>query len=347
MMIENPTVFICDDYNLDNHLASIAKELEERGIKVIRGPKTVPGTKLRYSEKDYELFKDADVMMFSSRSYCDRNVIDHAPRCKGIVTPSVGFETVDLNYCNEKRILCANGATRENTVSVAEATVMYMLMCLKKPWLSEALCEGKLQKPNSSRSWCELLDKKTVGMIGFGRVARCTAERIRAWGCTIKAYSPSVPADQFPEYVQKTDTLEEVLRDADVVGVFVAITAATVDIINKDTIAMMKDGACLVNTSRGEAVDEDALYEALKSGKISQAWLDVQKVEPMSISNPLRTLDNFHQTLHCAGWTKENYRSILKAAVANIVNILNGELPLYPKNPQIFIEWKELHKDEF
>lgn len=346
-MVKNPTVFICDDYNMVNHMANITKDLEKRGVKVIRGPKTTPGTKLRYTEKDYELFKNADVMMFSSRSYCDRKVIDHAPKCKGIVTPSVGFETVDLEYCNEKKIICANGATKENTISVAEATIMYMLMCLKKPWLSEALCEGKIKKPNSSQSWCELVDKKTVGMIGFGRIARYTAERLSSWGCTIKAYSPSVPADQFPEYVQKVDTLAEVLRDADVVGIFVAITPATVDIINRDTIEMMKDGVCLVNTSRGEAVDEEALYDALKSGKISQAWLDVQKIEPMPISNPLRTLDNFHQTLHCAGWTKENYQSIVTAAVGNIMNILRGEMPIYPKNPQIFDEWKELHRDEF
>lgn len=346
-MVKNPTVFICDDYTLKNHMEYITNALEEKGVRVIRGPKTSPGPKLHYTEKDYHLFAEADVMMFSSRSYCDKNVIDHAPKCKGIVTPSVGFETVDFEYCKEKKIMCANGATRENAVSVAEATVMYMLMCLKKPWLSQALCEGKMKKPNSSQSWCDLIDKKTVGMVGFGRIGRQTALRLSTWNCKIKAYDPYVPADQFPEYVEKVDTLEEVLRDADVVGLFVVVTDETYDMINRETLAMMKDGVCIVNTSRGEAIDEEALYEAMKSGKVAQAWLDVQKIEPMSISNPLRTIDGFHQTLHCSGWTRENYQSILTSAVANIMNILNGEMPMYPKNPEQFEEWRELHKDEF
>src|SRR5881397_593979 len=119
------TVFICHDYMLVEVLDQIQARLERGGIEVLRGPQTAPGKKLVYSKESYtELFGRAEVMMFSSRSICSREIMLAAPRLRGIVNPTIGLETVDLAAANELGIIVGHGATPENFLGMAEATVM-------------------------------------------------------------------------------------------------------------------------------------------------------------------------------------------------------------------------------
>jgi len=139
----------------------------------------------------------------------------------------------------------------------------------------------------------------------------------------------------------KMVSLEALLAASDIVGLCVSISAETRGIINERTLALMKPSAYLVNTSRGEAVDEAALYQALKEKRIAGAALDTYVVEPLPAGSPLRTLDNVILTPHMVGHTGEVYASFVPAAEENITRILRGEPPLYCKNPHILPAWRQ------
>jgi D-3-phosphoglycerate dehydrogenase len=135
--------------------------------------------------------------------------------------------------------------------------------------------------------------------------------------------------------------LDTLLRSSDVVAVLVSITPGSRGMLGERELALMKPSAYLVNTSRGEALDEGALYRALKEKRIAGAALDSFTVEPLPDDSPLRGLDNVILTPHMVGHTQDVFASFPLAAVENITRILAGEPPLYCKNPEIIPAWKQ------
>jgi D-3-phosphoglycerate dehydrogenase len=336
------TVFVCRDHVLDPVLDGIAATLAGRGIEVVRGPAPVPGVKLVYPPASYaELFARAEVAMFSSRSIGSREVMAAAPRLRGIVNPTIGLETVDLDAANELGIIVGHGATPQNFLGMAEATVMLMLMLLYNPRASEEVLRGTRPRPKPvpQEAWARMMLGRTVGLVGLGRIGRGIVERLAGWGVRILAHDPYAVPDSVPPGVELV-ALDELLRESDIVSVLVAITAETRGLIGARELALMKPDAYLVNTSRGEAIDEDALYRALKSRRIAGAALDVFVVEPLPADSPLRTLDNVILTPHIVGHTREVFASFVPAAVENITRILAGEPPLHCKNPEIVPRWR-------
>jgi len=337
------SVFICHDYMLVEVLAEIASRLEQLGIEIIRGPQTAPGKKLIYPKERYaELFGRVEVMMFSSRSICSREVMLAAPRLRGIVNPTIGLETVDLEAANDLSLIVGHGATPENFLGMAEATVMLMLMLMYNPGATESVLRGKRPrpKPTPDAMWARMLLGRTVGLIGLGRIARGVIERLSGFGVSLLAYDPFVSQDAVPPGVKLTD-LKTLLRSSDVVSVHVNITSESRGVLGERELALMKPTAYLVNTSRGEAIDEAALYRALKERRIAGAALDTFVVEPLPEDSPLRRLDNVILTPHMVGHTRDVIASFPPAAVENITRILRGEPPLYCKNPEVIPEWKK------
>ena len=337
------SVFICHDYMLVEVLAEIASRLEQLGIEIIRGPQTAPGKKLIYPKASHaELFGRADVMMFSSRSICSREVMLAAPRLRGIVNPTIGLETVDLKAANELSVIVGHGATPENFLGMAEATVMLMLMLMYNPGATESVLRGQRSRPKPAPEamWARMLLGRTVGLVGLGRIARGVVERLSGFGVNQLACDPLVRQDAAPPGVKMTD-LETLLRSSDVVSVHVSITSESRGMLGERELALMKPTAHLVNTSRGEAIDEPALYRALKERRIAGAALDTFVVEPLPEDSPLRDLDNVILTPHMVGHTRDVIASFPPAAVENITRILQGEPPLYCKNPEVIPAWKE------
>jgi D-3-phosphoglycerate dehydrogenase len=152
------------------------------------------------------------------------------------------------------------------------------------------------------------------------------------------AYSPTLTQEKAPGYV-KVCTLEEVIRESDYLGLYVVINKETYNIINKKTLEMMKPTAYLINIARGEAVNEEDLYEALKNGVIAGAALDTYHLEPLPQDSKLRELKNVILTPHIAASTIEQYEGAVRNAVENITNVLEGKLPKYCKNPEIANQW--------
>jgi len=336
------TVFICHDYMLVEVLDQIQARLERGGIEVLRGPQTAPGKKLVYSKESYtELFGRAEVMMFSSRSICSREIMLAAPRLRGIVNPTIGLETVDLAAANELGIIVGHGATPENFLGMAEATVMLILMLMYQPRETEAVLRDRRRRPRSTPKdvWARMLRGRTVGLVGLGRIARGVVERLSGFGVNLVACDPFVGRDQAPEGVKMTD-LDTLLRSSDIVAMLVSITPESRGMLGERELALMKPSAYLVNTSRGEAIDEAALYRALKEKRIAGAALDSFAVEPLPDDSPLRQLDNVILTPHRVGHTQDAFASFPPAAVENITRILRGEPPLYCKNPGVIPAWK-------
>jgi phosphoglycerate dehydrogenase-like enzyme len=336
------TVFICHDYMLVEVLDEIQARLEQSGVEVLRGPQTAPGKKLVYSKGSYtELFGRAEVMMFSSRSICSREIMLAAPRLRGIVNPTIGLETVDLAAANELGIIVGHGATPENFLGMAEATVMLILMLMYQPRETEAVLRDRRRRPRSTPKdvWARMLRGRTVGLVGLGRIARGVVERLSGFGVNLVACDPFVGRDQAPEGVKMTD-LDTLLRSSDIVAVLVSITPESRGMLGERELALMKPSAYLVNTSRGEAIDEAALYRALKEKRIAGAALDSFAVEPLPDDSPLRQLDNVILTPHMVGHTQDAFVSFPPAAVENITRILRGEPPLYCKNPEVIPAWQ-------
>lgn len=337
------SVFICHDYVLTEVLDDISDRLRGQGIEVVRGPQTTQGQKLIYpKERHAELFGRAEVMMFSSRSVCSREILLAAPRLRGIVNPTIGLETVDLAAANELGIIVGHGATPENFLGMAEANVMLMLMLMYHPEKSEGVLRGthKRYRPIPQDAWGRMMLGRTVGMVGMGRIARGVVERLAGFGMNIVAFDPYVKPESVPPHVKLVD-LDTLLKNSDIVGLFVTITPETRGMIGERELALMKTNAYLLNTSRGEAIDEGALYRALKDRRIAGAALDTFEVEPLPQDSPLRSLDNIILTPHMVGHTQDVFASFPIAAVENITRILRGEPPLYCKNPEIIPAWHD------
>lgn len=346
-MIKNPKVFVCDDWNLADNLDEIAEGLRVHGVNVVRGPKSLKGSKIVYSQEDYKLFEDADVALFSSRSVCDKKVIEACKKLKGIVVPSIGTDTIDMNYCGEQGIVVGNGSVPENYMCVVEDNIMHMLMSVRKPWLSLEVTAGKIEKPSQKDMWIRMFNGMTVGLIGLGRIGNLVAKRLDAFGVKVLGYDPYIPLERFPDFVVHCETLEEMLPQVDILALYVVINESTKNIINKDTLSKMKSSAYLINTSRPQAVNEDDLYNALKDGVISGATLDVTDIEPLPMDSKLRELDNILIYPHVAGYSRSYYEAMTKTGIENILNILNGEPPKYIVNPKVLGLWEKKFSSEY
>jgi phosphoglycerate dehydrogenase-like enzyme len=337
------TVFLPQDFMLVEVLDEIEGRLRARGIEIVRGPQSRPGEKVVFPREGWEQwFGRAEVAMFSSRNICSREMMASAPRLRGVVNPGIGLETVDLEAADELGIIVGHGATPENFLSVAESTVMLMLMLMYNVRATEEVLRGTRARPRPTPSgmWAHMMLGRTVGLVGLGRIARGVVERLAGFGVHILACDPYVSQDQAPAGVKMVD-FDTLLGASDLVGLFVSISAETRGMIDARALSLMKPGAYLVNTSRGEAVDEAALYAALKEKRIAGAALDTFVVEPLPADSPLRTLDNVILTPHMVGHTGDVFASFVPAAEENITRILLGEPPLYCKNPHVVPAWKK------
>jgi D-3-phosphoglycerate dehydrogenase len=246
---------------------------------------------------------------------CDAAVIAAADRLRAISRYGSGVDRVDVDAATRQGIAVTT-TPGVNRVAVAELAIGLMF----------SLARGIPQVVINTRQgvWERIhgweLHGKTLGLIGFGAIGREVAVRAVALGMDVLVYDPFSTVD-LPG-AQAVD-LPVLLRDAHVVSLHCAVTPETDGLINAERIAEMRDGAYLVNTARGELVDEDALYEALKSGKLAGAASDVFRREPPE-GSPLLTCDNFLATLHMGGTSRESTLRMAMLAAKNLVEVLHG-----------------------
>lgn len=275
---------------------------------------------------------DAEVV-FTNKTPISKAVIDACPGMKFISMLATGYNVVDYVYAGEKGIPVTN-VPSYGTASVAQfAIAMLLEICHHVAHHSDTVHQGKWSK---SIDWCYWdyplieLDGKTMGIIGFGRIGRQTGTIAKALGMKVLAYDnmETEAGKAIGEYVP----LDTLLAESDVIALHCPLFPDTQGIVNRDTIAKMKDGVILLNNSRGPLVVEQDLADALNSGKVYAAGLDVVGTEPINPDNPLLTAKNCMITPHISWAPKESRQRIMDCAVENVkayiagapVNVVNG-----------------------
>lgn len=243
------------------------------------------------------------------------------PRLKYIGVLATGYNIVDIDYAKSKGILVTN-VPSYGTHSVAQFVFAHLLeICHQVKHHSDAVKSGRWNKHEDFCFWDSPLIElqgKTMGLIGYGRIGERTAEIARAFGMNVLAYKPSARlSTPFVSF----DTL---LKGADVISLHCPLTEETRGILDSNAFDKMKEGVIIINTARGPLIDEDALYNGLKSGRVFAAGLDVLAVEPPKGHHPLYELENCFITPHIAWAPKEARARLLEIAVENVKAYIHG-----------------------
>lgn len=268
------------------------------------------------------LIEDAYAIIAGTEKY-DADILSVCRNLKVITRFGVGTDNFDLETMKKMGVQVGVIA---NHNAVAEFTLTMILASMKNLTRYDAVVrEGKW-----SRFPMRELSQKTVGIVGFGRIGRRLAELLAGFDVEILAYDPYMNAAAAAARKVTSVSLDDLLTRSDVVSLHLPSTAETHHLINAKTIGKMKDGAYLINTSRGSLVDEAALYEALVAGKLSGAGLDVYEKEPVTVGNPLFSQENDVLAPHVSALSYEtNYNGGIICA-KSIIQVLDGGKPLYP-----------------
>jgi phosphoglycerate dehydrogenase-like enzyme len=272
-----------------------------------------------------ELCRDADAII---SSYIAVDVLKKCPRVKLIQTLSAGFDRLDVGAIGEMGIPIANNGGA-NSIAVSEQTIALMIAVSKKTMLhwDMAVRQRRWRGDLGSLPMFEITGK-TVGIVGLGRVGQQVARRLRGFDTrTIYFDVAAIPRETQEELDAQPVSLEELLRESDIVTLHVPLNRQTRAMISHGELEAMKPTAYLINASRGPVVDEKALIQALQSGKIAGAGLDVLEEEPTPADNPLFELDNVVITPHMAAASHETDLRASAFAYSNIKRVLAGEPP--------------------
>lgn len=288
-------------------------------------------TSLTNMQEVIDRIDDAEIVL-TNKTPITAEVLDECPNVKFIGVLATGYNVIDYKYAKEKNIPVSN-VPAYGTASVSQFAIGLLLeICHHIGHHDQTVHQGRWE---SSSDWCYWdyplieLDGKTMGIIGFGRIGQSTGKIAKALGMEVLAYDnyPNENGKAIAEYVE----LDTLLAQSDVVALHCPLFPETEGIINKDTISKMKDGVILMNNSRGQLVVEQDLADALNSGKVSAAGLDVVSTEPIKGNNPLLTAKNCFITPHISWAPKESRQRILDCTVQNIQAFLEGN-PLHVVN---------------
>ncbi|MBZ4658819.1 MAG: phosphoglycerate dehydrogenase [Desulfacinum sp.] len=246
-----------------------------------------------------------------------RRVIESAPRLKAVSKYGVGVDNIDREALEERGIPLTT-TPGANNVSVAELTVGLLFVLARNLYAAAA----EVKAGGWSRVRGTELTGKTLGLVGCGGIGREVARRARGLLMKVCFYDPYFQEERFiREHELERLPLEELLAVSDFVSLHVPLTGETRKLMNRERLERMKPGAYLVNTARGELVDEEALYWALSSGRLAGAACDVFSQEPPG-DHPLLRLDNFLLTPHVGAHTHEAVTRMAKAATENLLRLL-------------------------
>jgi glycerate dehydrogenase len=264
-------------------------------------------------------------IVLTNKTLLPREIIERLPRLRYIGVLATGYNVVDVRAARERNIPVTN-VPDYATASVVQMVFAHLLnLTLHVADHGHGVAEGRWSRSEDFAYWdfplIELAGL-TLGIIGFGRIGRATAEAARGFGMNVLAYDVSPPAEQ-PDHVRFVG-LEELFRRSDAVSLHCPLTADTQRLINAERLSWMKSSAVLINTGRGPLVDERALAEALNAGRIAGAGLDVLSIEPPPNDHPLLRAKNCCITPHIAWATAAARKRLLDTVVANVRAFLAG-----------------------
>lgn len=268
--------------------------------------------------------KDAEVML-TNKTILDGFILNLLPKLKYIGVLATGYNVVDLDVARQRGIVVTN-IPAYSTQSVAQMAIAHLLNITQRvAHYAHEVHNGVWSAQPDFCYWntplIELAGKK-IGIVGFGNTGQATAQIAEALGMEVWVYT-SKPKKSLPKKYQKV-TLNELFSACDVVSLHCPLTAENKEMVNSFRLSLMKQGAILINTSRGGLIDEKALEQALLSGKLLGAGLDVLSSEPVPNGNPLLKLKNCFITPHIAWATRESRMRLMNQAVENLKAWMEG-----------------------
>ena len=269
-------------------------------------------------------FKDANYILASIRKI-GKEEIDSAAGLKLIHVPATGYNHVDIAYANSKGIPVCN-SRGENATTTAEFTIALMLACMRR--LSQI---DSLVKKGEWHSWTWCHDQyelrgKTVGIVGGGAIGKEVMKRLQGWDCRLIYSDPfRMPIELEQKYDCEYVSFESLLEQSDVVSLHCPLTAQTRGMMGKEQFKLMKKNAIVVNEARGAVIDDAALVEALETGEIWGAALDVWEKEPLDPNDPLCKFEKVITTSHLGAATRETVIRCFSIGYENIMNDINNK----------------------
>ncbi len=304
---------------------------EEKVLSELPDLEFVKG-KARTEEEVIELAKDADGII-NQYAPISAKVVEQLEKCKVISRTGVGVNTIDIPTATEKGIYVCN-VPDYCMDEVSDHALALLMSWARKVVLLNAHVKNKVWDFKKGVP-IHRFNTQTVGVLGFGRIPRSLVKKLIAIGFNVMVYDPYVPDEEIIKAQAKPASMEEIFQQADFVSVHTPLTKETKGIINKDLFNQAKTSLVIINTSRGPVINEADLIEALRSGQIAGAALDVVEEEPIQPDNPLLEMDNVILTPHAAWYSEESEEEMRTKCARNVLQALKGETPTYLVNRDV------------
>jgi len=274
---------------------------------------------------------DADAI-FVREAPISRRVLESLPRCRIVARYGVGVDNIDLEFARQKRVYVAN-VPGYGTEEVSDHTVALLLACIRRlPLRDRILRSGRFETDINDRIY--RTTDKVLGMVGYGRIGRAVHRKWRGFlPARVLIHDPRIPAETIHEGGGEPAELHAIYRESDYITLHAPLTDATRRLIDADALARMKPTAILVNTARGELIDEKALVEALRKSRILAAGLDVFEKEPLTPDHPLLNMPNVVLSGHVGWYSKDAVLELQSRAAREVARVLRGESPQCWVNP--------------
>ncbi len=308
----------------------LTRRIPEDGIKILKNAgldiEIFPHNRIPKKEEIIAGVRDADALISLLTDKIDREIIDSAPKLKVIGNYAVGYNNIDVEYAKKKGIIVTN-TPGVLTDATADLTFALILAAARR------VVEGdKFMRQGKFNGWAPMLMLgkdvwgATIGIIGAGRIGQAVARRAKGFNMRILYYSRT-RKEEMDGLGAKFVSLEELLRESNIITLHVPLTSDTRHLIDYKEFELMKEGAILINTARGEVVNEEAMLKALKSGKLFAAGLDVFYNEP-NVNPELFKMDNVVLTPHIGSATERTRRKMAEMVCSDVVRVLRGEEPV-------------------
>ena len=317
------TIVLTQGIDLPPDVVALAERMKPSGFTLHQLPSNASVTDIATA------MREAEYLLGFVRFLPDE-AYTQARRLKLVQVLSAGYDRVNIAGARAARVpICSNGGA--NSVAVAEHAIMLMLAVYRKLVLyHQNVAAGRWMQGVPRTEDVFELEGKTVGLVGLGNIGQQVAKRLRGFDVKVIYYDAfRRPPEEEAQFNVQYVPLETLLETADVVSLHVPLNHDTQGMIDARALARMKPKAILINTCRGEVVQEEALIDALRQGRILAAGLDTQAKEPADPENPLLTLPNVTLTPHSAGPTVDSFRKRFHNGYANIQRVASGQPPLW------------------
>lgn len=311
----------------------ITRELPEIALKLLKLNK-IP---FDYYKKDQPIprkflldkIKNCEALISLLTEKIDKEVIDRMPRCKIIANYAVGYNNIDVDYAKKKKIIVTN-TPDVLTESTSDLAMTLVLACARR------MSEGeKLLRSGKFKGWKPKLllgielKGKNFGILGAGRIGTAVAKRAKSFGTNILYADKNRNKSIEKELGAKKVSVKFLLHNSDILSIHLSLNNKTYHFLNQEKLNQLKKHSILINTSRGEVIDESALISLLKRKRIKAVGLDVFENEP-NINPELKKFPNVIVLPHLGSATEEARNGMAELAVKNVINVINGKAPLTP-----------------